>query len=150
MLVVVGRRLIRGLLKTKLEQKVAGLEGASGGTIAQEKKRYAVDLEENMGPINEFGKTYNRTQLYHLYRYVEGYCLGLPAFGLNILRSMHVTAVLTRAVKKNKKHDDPEIVNLFAQARHGIFEREKTWNMVKRDLQMADESTFQGQNHGLA
>lgn len=40
---------------------------------------------------------------------------GAP-FGPNILRSMHVTAVLTNAVKEGKKHDDPEIVNLFALA----------------------------------
>lgn len=114
------------------------------------RKKYAVELEENMGPITEFGKTYNRTQLYTLYRYVGSHCLGLPAFGPNILRSMHVTAVLGNAFEEGKKHDDPEIVNLFALARHGIFEREKMYNMVKRDLQVADGGTFQGQNHGLA
>lgn len=85
-----------------------------------------------------------------MYRYVGTYLLGLPAFGPNILRSMHVTAVLTKAVKEGKKHDDPEVVNLFSLARHGIFEREKTYNTVKHDLQVADGDTFQGQNHGLA
>lgn len=73
---------------------------ASGDAIAKEEKKYAVELEENMGPITEFGKTYNRTQLYTLYRYVGRHCLGLPAFGPNIFRTMHVTAVLTNAVKE--------------------------------------------------
>ena len=151
-MLVVGRRLVRGLLKTKLGEAIAELRksGASDERIAIEENMYEVELGENIGPITEFGKTYNRTQLYHLFRYVGKYFLGLPAFGPNILRSMHVTAVLIKAIAQGKKYDDPEVKDIFALARHGQFYREKTYNMVKADLKTARGKTFMGQNHGLS
>lgn len=143
---------MRGLLETRLKEKIAELRksGASDKDIATEKKKYNLELGENIGPITEFGQNYSRTQLYRLFRYVGRYCLGLPAFGPNILRSMHVTAVLIKAIKAGKKYDDPEIKDIFALARHGLFYREKTYNMVKADLDAAGGKTFVGQNRGLS
>lgn len=151
-MLVVGRRLMRGLLKSKLAEAIAALRksGASEERIGKEEKKYTVDLGKNIGPITEFGQTYNRSKLYVLFRYVGKHCLGLPAFGPNILRSMHVTAVLIMAIRVGKKYDDPEMKDIFALARHGQFYREKTYNMVKADLDTADGKTFVGQNHGLA
>lgn len=151
-MLVVGRRLMRGLLKRKLAEAIAALResGASEEKVAMEKKKYTVDLGENIGPITEFGQNYNRGKLYALFSYVGKHCLGLPYFAANILRSMHVTAVLIKAIEGGKKYDDPEIKDIFALARHGQFYREKTYNMVKADMDTADGKTFVGQNHGLA
>ena len=151
-MLVVGRRLMRGLLKTQLKEKIAELRksGASEKDIAKLENKYNLELGENIGPITEFGRNYSRTQLYSLFRYVGKYCLGLTAFGPNILRSMHVTAVLIKAIKQGKKYDDPEIKDIFALARHGQFYREKTYNMVKADLDAAGGKTFVGQNRGLS
>ena len=62
-MLVVGRRLMRGLLKSKLANAIAALRksGASEETIAMEEKKYNVDLGENVGPIIEFGENYNRS-----------------------------------------------------------------------------------------
>ncbi|CAM9544386.1 unnamed protein product [Ectocarpus sp. 8 AP-2014] len=145
-MLVVGRRLMRGLLKTKLGEAIAALRksGASDKEIDREEKKYEVELGTNIGPITEFGKNYSRAQLYNLFKYVGKYCLGLPSFGPNILRSMHVTAVLIKAVEQGKKYDDPEIKDIFALARHGQYYREKTYNMVKADLDTANGKTFYG------
>ncbi len=151
-MLVVGRRLMRGLLRRKLDDAIVALRqsGASEKKVAMEEKKYNVDLGENIGPITEFGQNYNRGKLYTLFKYVGKHCLGLPYFAANILRSMHVTAVLIKAIEGGKKYDDPEIKDIFALARHGQFYREKTYNMVKADLDTADGKTFVGQNHGLA
>lgn len=63
---------------------------------------------------------------------------------------MHVTAVLMKAIDQGKKYDDPEIKDVCAQARHGQFYREKTYNMVKADLDTANAKKVVGQHHGLA
>lgn len=137
-MLVVGRRLMRGLLKTKLGEAIAALKksGASDEKSTKEEKKHEVELGVNIGPITEFGKNYSRTQLCNLFKYVGRYCLGLPCFGANILRTMHVTAVLIKAIEQGKKYDDPEIKDIFALARHGQFYREKTYNAVKADLDM--------------
>lgn len=118
---MIGQRLMRVLLKTKLSEATTALRksGASDKKIASEEKKYEVELGENIGPITKFGKNYSRTQLYNLFKYVGKYCLGLPSFGPNILRSMHVTAVLIKAIDQGKKYDDPEIKDIFALARRG-------------------------------
>lgn len=140
------------LLKNKLGKAITALRksGAPDAKIVIEEKKCDVELGENIGHITEFGKNYSRTQLYRLFKYVGRYFLGLPAFGPNILRSMHVTGVLIKAIKQGKKYDDPEIQDLFALARHGQFYRENNYNMVQADLQALDAKTFQGENHGLA
>lgn len=142
---------MRGLLKTKLGEVIKELQksGASDEKIASEEKKYEVELGVNIGPITEFGKNYSRTQLYTLFNYVGKYCLGLSSFGPNILRSMHVTAVLIKAIDQGKKYDDPEIKDIFALARHGQYYREKTYNMVKADLDMARAKTFVHENYGM-
>ena len=125
-MLVVGRRLMRGLLKTRLGEAIAELRtsAASDERIAAEEKKYEVEFGENIGPITEFGASYGRGQLYTLFKYVGRHCLGLPAFGPNILRSMHVTAVLIKAIDQGKKYDDPEKKRYFRPC--------KTWPVLPR------------------
>lgn len=127
---------MRAQLKAKFNKAIESLKtsGASDERVVKEKNKYSVELGENIGPITEFGKCYSGDQLWRLFKYVGKYTLGLPSFGPNILRTMHVTAVMIRAIKLNKRHDDPEIVRLFALARHGEFERQKSYNLVKADM----------------
>lgn len=83
------------------------------------------ELGDKVAPLTKYCKMYNDKQLYNMYLYVGKYASGLPAFGPNILRTVHVTTVMTACYKLGIPSDDARVVNHFALARHGEYERRR-------------------------
>lgn len=71
------------------------------------------ELGDKAAPFTKYGKNYTNDQLTDMYRHVGKYALGLPAFGPNILRTIHVTTVMTLCHRLNISIDDQCIKDHF-------------------------------------
>lgn len=91
------------------------------------------ELGDKVAPFTKYGKNYNDSQLYEMYNRVGKLALGLPSFGPNILRTVHVTAVMTLCYCLDINLSDQRIQDHFALARHGMYEMKRSYNLVKQE-----------------
>lgn len=133
-MMVIGRPIMRKLLAKELaeEQQRLKKEGKSNKVINAAAKKYR--LAEKVGPFNKNGKCYGNKELYELFKYVGKRALGLPFFGPNILRTVHVTRVVKYCIKNGIDSNHPDVVRLFALARHGEHERKRSYDSLKADV----------------
>lgn len=92
------------------------------------------ELGDKVCVFTPYGKNYDVGMLNAMYKYVGEYYLGLPAFGANILRTIHVTDVMGWCYKQGIPFDDQRLVRHFALARHGEFERKRAYNCNTMDM----------------
>lgn len=107
------------------------------------------ELGDKLCPFSNYGKNYNGKQLHDLYKHVGQYCLGLPAFGPNILRMIHVTSVMTVCYRLGINQADDRVLNHFALGRHGEYEMRKAYNLAKADNSNTDPNSFSSQISGV-
>lgn len=107
------------------------------------------ELGDKAAPFTVYGKNYSNDQLFSMYNHVGKYALGLPAFGPNILRTIHVTTVMTLCHRLNISVDDQCIKDHFALARHGEYEMQRSYDLVKSDTQPYDPSSFTARVSGI-
>lgn len=107
------------------------------------------ELGDKVCPFTEYGKNYNGSQLGALYRHVGQSGLGLPAFGPNILRTIHVTAVMNVCYQLGINQADDRVLNHFALGRHGEYEMRKAYNLAKSDNSNDDPNSFSAQISGI-
>lgn len=69
--------------------------------------------------------------------------------GLNILRSVHVTKVVRYCLLNGIDPNHPDVVRLFALARHGGDERVKTYDLMKADMVELGGNSFGYVNRGI-
>ncbi|CAN0158089.1 unnamed protein product [Ectocarpus sp. 4 AP-2014] len=91
------------------------------------------ELGDKLCPFSEHGKNCNNSQLLDLCRCVGEHGLGLPAFGPNILRKIHVTSVMTVCYQLGINKDDDTVLNHVALGRHGEYEKRKAYDLAKAD-----------------
>lgn len=96
------------------------------------------ELGDKVCTFTAYGKNYDQGMLSDMYKYVGEYYLGLPAFGPNILRSIHVTDVMEVCYKIGIHYNDQRLVRHFALARHGEYERKKAYNGHTMDMAQDD------------
>lgn len=118
------------------ESERAVYEGREKRTIE------CAELGGKVCPFTKNGESYNSDKLRDLYKYAGKYTLVLPAFGRNILRSVHVTDVMNLCYNPGISKNDPRIVRHFALARHGEFERRGACNLAKIDNLQDDEGSL--------
>ncbi|CAN0312736.1 unnamed protein product, partial [Hapterophycus canaliculatus] len=107
------------------------------------------ELGDKAAPFTKYGKNYNDGQLRSMYLHVGKYALGLPAFGPNILRTIHVTTVMTVCYTLGIPQSDDRVLNHFALARHGEYEMRKAYNLAKSDNVNDDPNSFSRQISGI-
>lgn len=107
------------------------------------------ELGDKAAPFTMYGKTYNNNQLYAMYQRVGWYALGLPAFGPNILRTIHVTTVMTLCYQLEISLDDQRIKDHFALARHGEYEMRRSYNLTKSENTPFDPNCFSHKVAGI-
>lgn len=107
------------------------------------------ELGDKLCPFTEYGKNYTGSQLRDLYKHVGQYGLGLPAFGPNILRTIHVTSVMTVCYQLGIPQSDDRVLNHFALGRHGEYEMKKAYNLAKADNSNNDPNSFSSQISGV-
>ncbi|CAM9311581.1 unnamed protein product, partial [Hapterophycus canaliculatus] len=100
-------------------------------------------------PFTEYGKSYDGRQLRDLYQSVGEYGLGLPAFGPNILRTIHVTLVMNVCYQLGTNQSDDRVLNRFALGRHWKYEMRKAYNLAKADNSNHDPNPFSAQTSGV-
>ena len=107
------------------------------------------ELGDKAAPFTKYGKNYTNDQLLKMYKHVGKYALGLPAFGPNILRTIHVTTVMTLCYQMDISVDDQRVKDHFALARHGEYEMRRSYNLVKTDNVEYDASSFSAKVSGI-
>lgn len=73
----------------------------------------------------------------------------MPAFGPNILRTIHVTAVMTVCARLGINKNDDRVLNHFALTRHGEYEMRKAYDLAKADNDSDDPNSFSAQFSGI-
>lgn len=107
------------------------------------------ELGDKAAPFTKYGKNYTNDQLLTMYKHVGQYALGLPAFGPNILRTIHVTTVMTLCHSLNIAVDDECIKDHFALARHGEYEMQRSYDLLKSDTKRYDPTSFTARVSGI-
>lgn len=107
------------------------------------------ELGDKLCPFTEYGKNYTGSQLRDLYKHVGQYGLVLPALGPNILRTIHVTSVMTVCYQLGIPQSDDRVLNHFALGRHGEYEMRKAYNLAKADNSNNDPNSFSSQISGV-
>lgn len=100
------------------------------------------ELGDKVCTFTAYGKNYDQGMLNDMYKYVGEYYLGLPAFGSNVLRSIHVTDVMEVCYKIGIHYNDQRLVRHFALARHGEFERKRAYNGHTMDMVQDDPNSL--------
>lgn len=150
-MVIIARPLMKKLLAEKVEEEQRKLKEEGGSNLSKRMndigRKYR--LTEKLCPFTENGEAYNNSKMYDLYQYVGRRALGIPFFGLNVLRSVHVTKVVRHCLLNGIDPNHPDVVRLFALARHGEDERIKTYDLMKADMVELGGNSFGYVNRGI-
>ncbi|CAN0417853.1 unnamed protein product [Ectocarpus sp. 12 AP-2014] len=152
-MVVIARRIMRELLAAKVKEEQLKLKAKGGPNLSKRMNAIGCkyQLTEKLCPFTEDGEAYDNSKLYDLYKYVGRRALGIPRFGPNILRSVHVTKVVRYCLLNDIDPNHSDVVRLFALARHGEDERVKTYDLMKAELVAlgGDSNLFGHLNRGI-
>lgn len=107
------------------------------------------ELGDKAAPFTKYGKNYTSDQLHAMYQRVGRYALGLPSFGPNILRTVHVTTVMTLCYQMGINVDDQMVKDHFALARHGEYEMQRSYNLIKVENADYDPNCFSARVAGI-
>lgn len=107
------------------------------------------ELGDKAAPFTKYGKNYSNDQLRDMYQRVGWFALGLPAFGPNILRTVHVTTIMTLCYHMDIKVDDQRVKDHFALARHGEYEMQRSYNLIKAETAPYDPGSFSARVSGI-
>ena len=150
-MIVVGRPLMRKLLANRREEEQRKEKEKGGPNVSKRVndigRKYR--LTDKLCPFTEDGQAYDRAKLFDMYKYVGMRALGIPFFGPNVLRTVHVTKVVRHCLLKGIDPDHPDVVRLIALARHGEDERMKTYNLMKAEVVELGGNSFGYVNRGI-
>lgn len=107
------------------------------------------ELGDKAAPFTNYGKNYTSDQLHAMYQRVGRYALGLPSFGPNILRTVHATTVMTLCYQMGINVDDQMVKDHFALARHGEYEMQRSYNLIKNENADYNPSCFSARVAGV-
>ncbi|CAN0342228.1 unnamed protein product [Ectocarpus sp. 6 AP-2014] len=100
------------------------------------------ELGDKVCTFTAYDKNYDQGMLNDMYKYVGEYYLGLPAFGPNTLRSIHVTDVMEVCCQIGIPYNGQRLVRHFALSRNGEFERKRAYNGSTMDMVKDDPNSI--------